>query len=304
MFIVCAALAAVAAAASTNFVELASSPEPVDDPVFVAAADLDGDTDRDLAVANSPGSVAILKNFGTGDFHQPVSSPEAAGAGPRSIAAADLDGDTDRDLAVANINSSDVTILRNRGSGNFVQPPSSPEAVGDSPVSVAAADLDGDTDVDLAVANSFADNVTILRNNGSGNFVRPASSPEAVGDHPHSVAVADLDGDADEDLAVANRFSDDVTILRNTGSGDFVEPGTSPESAGEFPASVAATDLDGDTDQDLAIANAVSDDVTILRNTGTGNFNQPATSPEAVGALRAPSRPRTSTSMATGTSRS
>ena len=281
MFIVCAALTGVAWAASTDFVELASSPEPVDDPVFVAAADLDGDTDRDLAVANSPGSVTILKNFGGGDFFQTVSSPVATGAGPRSIAAADLDGDADQDLAVANINSDNVTILRNRGAGNFVQPPWSPEAVGASPVSVAAADLDGDTHLDLAVTNSFAANVTILMNNGSGNFVRPASSPEAVENHPESIVAADLDGDADQDLAVANQFSDNVTILRNTGSGDFVERGTSPEPAGEFPASLVATDLDGDTDQDLAIANAVSDDVTIFATPAreTSTSHEPGAGP-------------------------
>ncbi len=100
-------------------------------------------------------------------------------------------------------------------STNFVEPTSSPEAAGDSPASVAAADLDGDGDNDLAVANANASGVTILRNNGFGNFFEPASSPEAAGSTPLSVAAADLDGDTDQDLAVANFSSDNVTILRN-----------------------------------------------------------------------------------------
>ena len=37
-----------------------------------------------------------------------------------------------------------------------------------------------------------------------------------VGDNPNSVALGDFDGDCVQDLAVANRFGDDVSILLNT----------------------------------------------------------------------------------------
>jgi hypothetical protein len=268
-----------------NFAQPASSPEAAGDfPVSVVATDLDGDGDRDLAVANqSSDNVTILQNNGAGNFLQPASSPEATGDGPHSVAAGDLDGDGDQDLAVANEISGNLTILRNNGAGDFAQPASSPEAAGVTPASVAAADLDGDGDRDLAVANFESAHVTILRNNGAGNFAQPATSPEAVGTGPVSVAAADLNGDGDRDLAVANRDSDNVTILRNNGAGNFAQSAASPEAAGDFPFSVAAADLEGDGDQDLAVANRDSDSVTILRNNGAGNFGQPATSPEAAG---------------------
>jgi hypothetical protein len=281
----CGTLAAAAPAASTDFVEAATSPEAAGFlPAAVAAADFDGDGDRDLAVTNAgSGNVTIQRNDGAGDFEQPASSPEAAGTAPFSVAAADLDGDSDRDLAVANLGSDDVTILRNNGSGNFAQAGSSPEAAGDGPGSVAAADLDGDGDQDLAVANEDSDNVTILRNNGAGNFVQPASSPEAAGSVPLAVAAADLDGDSDQDLAVAATGTDTTTILSNNGSGNFAQASSSPEAAGDGPAAVAAADFDGDSDQDLAVANENSDNLTVLRNNGAGNFVQPASSPEAAG---------------------
>jgi hypothetical protein len=41
---------------------------------------------------------------------------------------------------------------------------------GKLPVSVFAADLDGDGDADLAVANYYSDNVSIRKNNGDGTF--------------------------------------------------------------------------------------------------------------------------------------
>ena len=268
-----------------NFAEPIWSPEPVGDAAFsVVAADFDGDGDQDLAVANEfSDNVTILRNNGAGNFAQPATSPEAGGDEPTGLVAADLDGDGDQDLAVASFLSNAVTILRNTGGGNFVQPATSPEPAGDGPVSVAAADLDGDGDRDLVAANLTANRVTILRNNGAGNFVQPATSPEATGSVPREVVAADLDGDADPDLAVANSFGASVTILKNNGAGDFVQPPTSPEAAGSGSRSVAAADFDGDGDQDLGVANAGSDDVTILRNNGTGNFVQPATSPEAAG---------------------
>ena len=42
--------------------------------------------------------------------------------------------------------------------------------VGSAPRSVAVGDFDGDTDLDLAVANFFSNNVSILLGNGTGGF--------------------------------------------------------------------------------------------------------------------------------------
>jgi hypothetical protein len=167
------------------------------------------------------------------NFVEPASSPEATGAGPHGVAAADLDGDGDRDLAVVNLSAGNVTILKNKGNGNFFQPATSPEAgLGSFPDYIVAADLDGDGDQDLAVANQESDNVTILKNNGTGNFHQPASSPEAAGDAPVALAAADIDGDADADLAVANATSNDITILKNKGKGNFLRPALEPGGRG------------------------------------------------------------------------
>ena len=250
----------------------------------LASADLDGDGDRDLAVANGDSDdVTILRNGGGGNFTQPGSSPESLGDFPFSVAAGDFDGDADQDLAVANEFDDNVTILKNSGNGNFTEPASSPEPAGGGPISIAVANFDGDGDQDLAVANAFAGDLSVLRNNGNGNFAELASSPEAVGDFPRAVSAADLDGDADQDLAVANLGSDDVTILRNSGNGNFTEPASSPELAGDGPASVAPADFDLDGDRDLAVANNASSNVSILRNNGPASFNEVGSSPEAAG---------------------
>lgn len=276
-----------ALAASTDFVEPASSPVTVGvGPSDLVAADLDGDGDRDLATVNiSGGSVTILKNHGRGRFTEPASSPvTGVGSFPNAIAAADLDGDSHVDLAVTGQESDDVTILRNDGTGSFTATVAGPFPAGDVPVAVVAVNVDGDADRDLAVADKLSSaNVVILKNNGSAEFSQPLSSPESAGDSPVDLIAANFDGDGDRDLAVANQQGGNVSVLANGGSGDFAEVTTSPESAGIFPQGIVATDLDRDHDSDLAVVNQGSSNVTVLRNNGSADFTQPLSSPVSVG---------------------
>ena len=82
------------------------------------------------------------------------------------------------------------------------------------PTAVAIGDLDGDLDLDLAVANTLTDDVSVLLNNGDGTFGRDVTSYGA-GYYPQSVAIGDLDGDGDLDLDVANAQSGNVSVLLN-----------------------------------------------------------------------------------------
>jgi hypothetical protein len=91
---------------------------------------------------------------------------------------------------------------------------SSGAAASSSPMSVAAADLNGDGVPDLAVANYGSDNVSVLMNQGDGTFA--AAVNYSTGSGARSVAAADLNGDGWPDLAVANYGSGDVSVLLNT----------------------------------------------------------------------------------------
>jgi outer membrane protein assembly factor BamB len=150
---------------------------------------------------------------------------------------------------------------------------------GNRPLSVFCSNLDGDGDLDLAVANYYSDNVSILKNNGDGTF--QSKVDYGAGDGPSYVFCADLDGDLDVDLAVANELGANVSILKNNGDGTFqskVDYG-----AGGCPYYVFCADLDGDGDLDLAVANQCSDNVSILKNNGDGTFQTKVDYPAGVG---------------------
>ncbi|MBI5868086.1 MAG: HYR domain-containing protein [candidate division Zixibacteria bacterium] len=231
-------------------------------PQSVYAADLDGDGDRDLAVATG-GLVAVLKNNGNGTFAAAVNY--VTGGAAVSVVAVDLDADGDRDLAVANNSPSNVAILKNNGNGTFTVPTN--YAAGASAASICTADLDADGDFDLAVANQGGANVSVLKNNGNATFAAPVNY--GAGANPTAVYTADLDGDTDFDLAVANN-SATVSVLMNNGNGTFAA--AMNYAAGGATYSVVAIDLDGDGDRDLAVANMATNNVSILKNNGVGIF--------------------------------
>ena len=253
-------------------------------PDSMVAGDFNGDGIPDLAIANSNGNnVAVLLGNGSGGFTAAPGSPFAAGTGPRYVTTGDFNGDGFEDLAVANYTSNNVTVLLGNGLGGFAAASGSPFATGANPASIAVGDFNGDGIQDLSVANSASASLTVLLGNGSGGFTLATGSPFAAGSVPYSVAVGDFNGDGIEDLAATNFNSGTVTVLLGNGSGGFAAASGSPFAVGTQPRSVVVGDFDGDGNQDLAIANGVSNNVTVLLGNGSGGFTSAAGSPFAAG---------------------
>lgn len=103
------------------------------------------------------------------------------------------------------------------------------------------------------------------------NFVSPGGGT-VVGLAPVAVAVGDFDNDGKEDWVAANSGESSVSIALGNGGGGFMLTPGSPVAVGANPRSVAVGDLDGDGKQDLAVANADSDNVSLLKGDGLGGF--------------------------------
>lgn len=98
---------------SAAFAAAASYPTGGVDPSGIAAADLDFDGDRDLAVSNQgSANVSLLANVGTGVFGAP--SLLAAGTTPEILAAEDLDSNGATDLVTVNRDANSVSVFLNR----------------------------------------------------------------------------------------------------------------------------------------------------------------------------------------------
>jgi hypothetical protein len=188
-------------------------------PQAVLALDMDGNAKPDLVVANRfAETVVVLYNTGSGFV--PGQTVAVAGE-PNALAAADLYGHGCQDLAVACAADDTVKLLKNV-SGQLE--PGGQFDAGPYPVAVAAADLNGDGFVDLAVADREAPQVTVLLNDGAGQFTPRDVLLVAPGygafDPPVDVHLVDTNGDGKIDIRCAG------VTLTNDGAGNFTTGGS------------------------------------------------------------------------------
>ena len=178
---------------------------------ILAAGDFDGDGDIDLAAAGS-GSTSILLNDGFGKFQ--LNSVLDIGASTSDIVAVELNNDGAVDLAWAE--SGILVPLINDGAGNFTPG----ESLQTSPGllrRLAAADLNQDGFVDIAVVDHSRHVVGIYFNDHTGRFGQHAAEFD-LGGNLDFVGITDADGDSRLDIFGYKRLpSSIVTISGNLG---------------------------------------------------------------------------------------
>src|SRR5256714_3383955 len=149
--------------------------------------------------------------------------------------------------------------------------PASDYAVGSGPYSVAAGDLNGDGRLDLVVANSLGNSVSVLLGNGDGTFQAAQTFDAGLGSGPIWVVIADVNGDRKPDILLANQSRNSVGVLLGNGDGSF-QPVMNFDTGGNFPESIAVGDFNGDGKPDVAVAHLKTNNVTVLLGNGDGTF--------------------------------
>jgi hypothetical protein len=131
----------------------------------LAVADFDQNGFADIAVLTSKtdGDNAVRVEYQASDRSWSSSVPLATGYRPYALRAGDLDGDGRIDLACTAQNSHQVNVWLNVAGSppTFVRMPDL--GAGTGPLDLALADLDGDGRLEILVANSFRDDVSVIR---------------------------------------------------------------------------------------------------------------------------------------------
>jgi hypothetical protein len=231
-----------------------SKPEP-----NITIGNINTDSQLDLAIVSTDG----LRIF----FQDPLSPKstsydEIIGVRFSSVAIGDLNNDGRPDLVATAEDHVSVFLHDPVISGMFLPPVN--YAAGPQPVSVVLGDLTNSGHLDIVTINFGTpgdpdSSVSILFHNPNslGTFL-PAIYYSTAGQRAYSMAIGDLNGDGNLDMAVANSGI-------NGGTGNISILFQDPANPGHFlpavgypgrtkPLSIAIGDLNGDGKLDLAVA--------------------------------------------------
>ena len=284
-------------------------------PNAVATGDLDGDGKPDLVVS-SFSNITIQRNvsatgsINAASFAGKVTLPMSI-TNYTGIVVKDVDGDGKPDIiAVSSFNNA-VTVWRNASTSGSLTAASFASNIsfalkadgfsGNSAVSLAINDLDGDGKPELVVAKSnslglVANTVSVFRNQSTPGSINASSFAARVDlttdNSPNSVVISDVDGDGKPDIITANQdagnssFQGSLSVLRNLSvPGTITTASFAPHmeiAAGNRPSAVVAGDIDGDGKPELIASSATSGTVSVLRNTAVaGSINPSSFAPAA-----------------------
>ena len=191
--------------------------------------------------------------------------------GPSSVFAADMDGDGDMDIVSASNEDKAITWYENNGDPNPTWTAVVIATSADRAVSVFAADMDGDGDMDILSA-SYSDNtIAWYENDGNVNPTWTAADIATSAATARSVFAADMDGDGDMDILSASTGDNTIAWYENDGNPNPTWTAFDIDTSADDARSVFAADMDGDGDMDILSASLSDDTIAWYENDGNEN---------------------------------
>jgi hypothetical protein len=232
-----------------------------------AATDLNGDGKIDLVFSYGSG-IAISIGNGDGTFQSAVYYTTDDGVFGYLVVG---DFNNDGILDVATPGAMGVWLFTGKGDGTFnpgvlVVPLQGSDGI-------AAADFNGDNNLDLVVCLTFGgqgasgNGFVVAFGNGNGTFQTPLSFSEPK--RPIAVAAGKLTKNGYPGIAIVNTYANEAALFFSNGAGGFSGP-KYVDLPGAFSGGLTIGDLNGD-----GISALVSEAGYVAYGEGGGNFAKP-----------------------------
>ena len=216
----------------------------------IELADVNGDSDLDLIVANYPDAndagarVALLLGAAGGTFD--AASTIVSSYYPMDLEVGDFNGDNDPDVAVV---GGSPRVLTGGAGATFTD--SGSLNLGGAVLDSGDFNGDGDPDLVAATNGQLDAEVRVVLGGAGASFGTPTYLG-ASGPASDALLVSDFNGDSDPDIAVAHSMGgNSVSIFLGASGSTFGTPASVP--AGAPIETIEAADFTGDGDPDLAL---------------------------------------------------
>ncbi|HEY8937967.1 MAG TPA: FG-GAP-like repeat-containing protein, partial [Cyclobacteriaceae bacterium] len=270
------------------FTKLDKTNLPVLDLTFpadnVICDDLQGDGKPDLIVTRSGSprnSIHILVNTSSGtiSFAAPVTLSLDVGHLATRLSIKDLNSDGKPDIVVTNSFDNTLYIFQNQSAGGVLSFNATPIKItvtgATNTYSVDVQDLDNDGLPDIIVNQFQTNDIFILKNSSAGAINFPSVQKISITGTLNRFTTADFNNDNLPDLVVTNTLGNQIIVLFNKStSSAFSFPSSSTINTSNGPWGVDVSDVDGDGDADIVVANRNSQLLNVFLH--NGNFSVPA----------------------------
>ncbi|MBN8569251.1 MAG: T9SS type A sorting domain-containing protein [Ignavibacteria bacterium] len=263
-------------------------------PYFPIIADFNGDGKKDVAVDCGTGnSISVFINtteLGAGAPSFGTKTDLTVNSYPEFVCSADFNGDGKPDIANTNLLSNNICIFLNTVTPGASSPSFSSKTdftTGTSPISIKAADFNGDGKPDLACVNAIGGTISVYINTTSTGAGTPAFTPKtdfSTGLSPAILTLNDFNGDGLIDIACSNYNGGNVSVLLNSTTPGTLTPSFTSAvnfTTGGAAYGVVSRDLNNDGKPDIACCNGISGTISILFNITTAGSMTPSFAPQS-----------------------
>lgn len=224
-------------------------------PAQSVIADFNGDNQLDFAFFNQQiHDITVFLGNGNGSFASEIISSTGTSALYGLIAVGDFNHDDQLDISFVAEFGEEVTILLGNSTGIFkaltmimIQNAYRREGI-------TTADFNRDRHLDLAISNTYNNNIDVLLGNGDGTLSTHTTLYTGRNSQPKSINIADFNNDSYPDIAVGNYASRNIGVFLGYGNGTFQAQNTFFTGGGPSLVEIDIGDFNSDSRPDVVFS--------------------------------------------------